>query len=699
MHKYPFFSILCFFSLFLSQPLSMPAFCQEEEGLESLLFEEIPMVISTAYTAKNIKDAPANVFILTREEILNRGYTTIMDILYDLPGVTVQGQVGNDRNASPVIRGNFFSKRLKFLLNGMDMDEKGGGGYGWDARMPVEGIDHVEFILGPYSSLYGRNSFSGVLNIVTRSGEKVSGGELDLLYGKWDRTQGTLIAGEQIHQWDIYFSAFKNCSKDGMDLTEEYPDRYARENREGKYFEDAEFNVEFPSGKEWDDWNLFWDHTDLYFKIRHDLGLQFDFNYNKAVWPEAGTYLTPLFYSQPTDSDNTEVFNNARIKYDWATDLWNSETAYQFQKFKREGILWYLDNKFRIYMAETESHLFEQKFLYHLSDRNILNLGVSYERIEVLPPLGSPRSSTPLKPSFSGDDYMDLKYTNITVQDEYEITDSLYTVLGLMYENSNTYDDVYIPRASLLWQTSDLTTLKFLYGGGYMVPSLEVINDQIIGDHGNVKGASDLNPEKLTSYEINLLHRISDNLHINASIYLNKVSDVIAPVNDPDPEAYYSMSYKNLGNKETRGCELGVHWGNSERIKFFLSAAYVEGFYEGVDENGNVSRKNYLPVTAPWHFKTGVNFFLFENKLNFYIHDLYLSDLQGWSREKLDGYNLVNIFLSTTDALNKNWRFSTGINNLFDKEGYDAPTEDDPLWIYSAPIAKRTWTVKVTRSW
>ncbi len=692
-------SFFFFLSIFIFQAVPLYPWGEEEEGLESLLFAEIPMITSTAYKAQELKDAPANVHIITGEEMLNRGYTTIMDLLYDLPGVTIQNQVGNDRNLSPVIRGNFFSKRLKFLLNGMDMDEKGGGGYGWDSRMPIEGIDHAEFILGPYSSLYGRNSFSGVLNIVTKSGSKINGGELDLLYGKWDRMQTTLLVGEKTEKWDLYFSAFKNYSEDGVDLTHDYPERYARKSREGRYFEDADFHVTFPAEKEWDDWNLFWEHTDLYIKIKHASGFQFDYDYNKAVWPEAGTYLTPLFYAQPVDSDNQEVYNNARLKYDYATDLWTSETSYQFQKYKREGILWYLDSRFRIYMAETESHMFEQKVLYHLSERNNLSIGLSYEEIEVLPPLGSPRSLIPVKPSFSGDDFLDLMYTNITIQDDYRVTDSVSAVIGLMYENSNTYADVYIPRGSVLWQISDLTTLKFLTGAGYMVPSLEVINDQIIGDHGNVKGATDLDPEKLTSYEINLLHKISEKLHINASIYLNKVRDVIAPVNNPDPEAYYSMSYNNLGAKESRGCELNIDWSNSENFKFFLSAAYVDGFYEVVDKNGNTSRKNYLPVTAPWHCKSGMNFLLFENRLNFYIHDLYLSKIQGWNKEKMSGYNLVNIFLSTTDVLNKSWKFSTGVNNLFDKKGYDAPTEDDPLWIFDAPIARRTWSVKATRRW
>ena len=142
---------------------------------EDLLFMEIPSVVVASGKAEKVEQAPANVYVITGQEMINRGYLTIFDLLKDLPGFTWNASVGNETNGAPVIRGITFQPALKVLLNGMALNDRGSSNYGWDNRLPVDGIDRVEFILGPYASLYGRNTFSGVLNIVTKDGEKLNG--------------------------------------------------------------------------------------------------------------------------------------------------------------------------------------------------------------------------------------------------------------------------------------------------------------------------------------------------------------------------------------------------------------------------------------------------------------------------------------------------------------------------------------------
>ncbi len=171
----------------------------EKDFSEYSIEELIEIKVYTASSkSEKIEDAPANIFIITGAEMQNRGYRTLFDLLPDLPGTIWTSVIGYGTNGTPVIRGITDVKRLKLILNGMSIDPKSGFGTGWTDRFPIEGIDRVEFILGPYASVYGRNTFSGVINIITKNGNKINGNKMSFVYGKHDRFQGSVTIGKKI---------------------------------------------------------------------------------------------------------------------------------------------------------------------------------------------------------------------------------------------------------------------------------------------------------------------------------------------------------------------------------------------------------------------------------------------------------------------------------------------------------------------
>jgi len=680
-----------FIFLFLISTVISPKITSAEEALEYLLFQEVPQIYIASAKAEHIEDAPACVFVITGDEMRNRGYRSIFDLLKDLPGMTWENQIGNEKNGAPVIRGLVYQKRLKILLNGMDIADKAGSGWGWDHRMPIEGIERVEYILGPYASLYGRNSFSGVLNIVTKSGEDLNGGEVTALYGTWNRMQGSAVYGKKVNNWDVYLSIFKNYSQKGQDLTNDFPDRYSREARLAQISPVFGTPVEFV-GDASDDFYLWWDSLDLYFKTKNDNGLQFDIQYNKTKWPQVGTFLTPLFYCSPTDADTEDTYLNTRIKYDYTqAEKWSSSTMLQYQKWEDEGKLNYIDDLYRWYVGKTRAWQLEQKFQYEIADWNNIYLGISYEKVKPTPVKGSDRVNPAQKPDLSGTE-LNNNYTNFTLQDEIQIKENLSTVIGAMYERSNTYDDVIIPRFSTIWDVTAKTTLKFLYGGGYITPDLIVLNDQIIPD-GSIKGSANLKPEKLTSYEINLIHKFNDKTRFSSSVYVNEVKDVIFLQNDSSLPAPFTSIYRNSGEKETRGFELNFDYGITDTIKLFTSYGYVEGFTKTAD---GVKTKR-LPLAAKQHIKAGINMLLLNGKLNLYIHDLYVGQMDTWTTNTLPGYNLVDINLLTTPLFHKEWHLSLGINNVFDKIAFDPPYLAQLVSPDRVPLKRRHWTLQIGR--
>ena len=144
------------------------AFAQSpDNGKLADLFNE-PVTTSATGRPQLVSEAPANMEIITQDDIRRSGATTIPDALEFLTGVYVRryGLLSADVG----IRGydQPYNPRLLVLVNGREVYEQAYGDVPW-AEIPVqlEEIRQIEVIKGPNSALYGFNAVSGVINIIT----------------------------------------------------------------------------------------------------------------------------------------------------------------------------------------------------------------------------------------------------------------------------------------------------------------------------------------------------------------------------------------------------------------------------------------------------------------------------------------------------------------------------------------------------
>ena len=141
-----------------------------------------PVVVTASGFEQDIKEAPASITVITREELENKFYRDAYDALQDVPGVIVTG--GGDRR-DITIRG-MSSKYTLILIDGKrqssaetrtNSDSSGVEG-GWTP--PLSEIERIEVVRGPMSSLYGSDAMGGVINIITRKVPKEWGGSIRL---------------------------------------------------------------------------------------------------------------------------------------------------------------------------------------------------------------------------------------------------------------------------------------------------------------------------------------------------------------------------------------------------------------------------------------------------------------------------------------------------------------------------------------
>jgi len=130
-----------------------------------------PEVVVTATRVPTpIEDIPAGVTVITREEIEQRGYTTLAEALSAVPGVRVAQSGGPGGEGSVFIRGTD-SNQVLVLRDGMPINDPSDPGaafnFGIDTLFDVE---RIEIIRGPMASLYGSGAIGGVINMITRQG-------------------------------------------------------------------------------------------------------------------------------------------------------------------------------------------------------------------------------------------------------------------------------------------------------------------------------------------------------------------------------------------------------------------------------------------------------------------------------------------------------------------------------------------------
>jgi outer membrane cobalamin receptor len=114
--------------------------------------------------------------VIPREEIATRNEAQAIDLIRNLPGLSVTATGGRGSQTSLFIRGGDYDFNL-VEIDGVPIDWFGGA---IDlAHVPTDFLDHIEVIRGPQSAVYGAYANSGVVNLVTRSPEdKV---EIDVL--------------------------------------------------------------------------------------------------------------------------------------------------------------------------------------------------------------------------------------------------------------------------------------------------------------------------------------------------------------------------------------------------------------------------------------------------------------------------------------------------------------------------------------
>ncbi|MDR2275109.1 MAG: TonB-dependent receptor [Sphingobacterium sp.] len=108
-----------------------------------------------------------NIQILTQEDIQRLPNRSINELLTNIPGVDVRqrGPFGSQADIS--IDGGSF-EQTAILLNGVKITDPQSAHHNMNLPVPLEAIERIEIIRGPAARIFGINTLTGAINIVTK---------------------------------------------------------------------------------------------------------------------------------------------------------------------------------------------------------------------------------------------------------------------------------------------------------------------------------------------------------------------------------------------------------------------------------------------------------------------------------------------------------------------------------------------------
>jgi iron complex outermembrane receptor protein len=541
--------MLCFpISLMAAAPADLTRL-----SLEDLM--DIPVFGASKYEQR-IANAPASVTIVTADDIQKYGYRTLSELLRSVPGFYVSydraysysgirgfGQTGN------------YNTRILIQLDGHRVNDNiyNQGFIGTESIIDLDLVDKVEIIRGPGSSLYGSNAFFGVINIHTKKTKDFGQPGAAVSYGSFDTLKGRLSYGRQFESGaDLAISGSSLYSK-GQDLYfPEFDDPASGASGTARNCDSDQAGNLFG--------RLKYGHLTLEGarmvrdKTTPNAAYGTDFNNPNSLTVDENWYLDLNYHHtvlQNTDITARLFFDDYRYKGNYIYDgLLNQD--------KSHGQYW--GSEFIVskpFFANTHRVTAGAEF--------IDNIRQQQSNIDFDPYVSNLDSSE-----------SNQKWA-IYVQDEYRVAPWLLINAGLRQDHYPSFGDSLNPRLAFIFQPQERSTLKLIYGTAFRAPNaFELYYD----DGKTTQRPQHLEPEKITSYEAVLEHRLFSDYRLTATGFHYMIEGLIGQAVDPSTEL---LVFQNLDKVTADGFEIELEgvWDNGLRGNISYSFQDVKNDLSG----------------------------------------------------------------------------------------------------------------------
>lgn len=526
--------------------------------------EEIPQVVVTAsLIEQKLEDAPASITVIGREELNNRPVQDLADALVGAAGVHVGG-VGLGRRGIS-IRGMSNEYTLT-MIDGRRVSQTASvighseADVGW---IPTEGIERIEVVRGPMSSLYGSDALGGVINIITRSATDEWRASMNSR-GEWREDD----RGGEVMQTGLYVSGPLVQDRLGITAYGEFRDREPTVSPTDPRLSEME-------GREVVNGNLALNWTP-------DDAQRISLNYGRGSEDRERNAVTGRNYYVTTDLIDREQYALSHIgHWQWGE---TSVRAYgtKLEKVNRRS------SGTPVRPQLLEDRTYDARTTLNLGDSNRLSLGGEWREEELF------------DTSMNREGYDSVRHRAVFVQNELDL-DRWLLVLGTRYDDHDIFGGYNSPRAYAVYHATDRLTFKGGVGRGFKAPNLKVLSPEysVTTSAFVVFGNPNLEPEFNTSYELGAHYRAA-RWSVQATLFQNDVKDLIQSYCAADCDALRVLNYENVDQARIRGVEIATSLAPLPRLAMDLNYTFLNAKDLSADQPLAEKPKHAANLTLKW---------------------------------------------------------------------------------------------------
>lgn len=146
------------------------------------------------------------ITVIDSEQIKSRAALSVSDLLRDVPGLAVSrsGVLGS---LTDIRARGAEANHLLVLVDGVEInDPSQSDQLNW-GTLSTTGIERIEIVRGPQSSMRGSDAIAGIINIITASADKPFSADVYSEAGSWSTTRNGFSLGHQSEKFNVRFGA------------------------------------------------------------------------------------------------------------------------------------------------------------------------------------------------------------------------------------------------------------------------------------------------------------------------------------------------------------------------------------------------------------------------------------------------------------------------------------------------------------
>lgn len=670
------------------------AFAQAVEGATTASNDDVisldQVVVTAAGFEQTLRNAPASISVITREELEKGSFRDLTDALREVQGVSVTG-VANEKDI--YIRGLPGTYTL-ILVDGKrqstrDARTNGNAGFEQSFIPPVTAIDRIEVVRGPMSSLYGSDAMGGVINIITR---KVS--------DSWT----TSVTADGTLQQHGYFG---NSAQGSFYTSGPLIYRMLGLQLWGRGFGRGE--DDFLSGITGAREGNVGGRLTFTPNENHDIMLESGFT---RIRRDASKWGTLESTANDTYNENDRKYwslshegrwgpttSNFSIQQEWAERRSYTENPRTFAFTKN------------LRSPEIRNTIVDGKFTppFDLLGNHTLVTGGQWSNAALTDQ--NPGRRTGIDETFS------INQWALFAEDEWRLTDTFSLTNGLRMDHHEIYGAHYSPRSYAVWHATDNLTLKGGVSTGFRAPEIRQIAPgyaYTTGGAGCTYGPSgtcgviladpNLQAETSTSYEIAALWDNLNGFTASATYFYtdfkDKISNALVLDNAGNPvrwseDTNYRLWYNyNIDDAIIQGVELAASWRATEDISIRGSYTFTDSEQQTGDYAGfPLTRTPRHMANARLDWNTPVTGLATWTQVNYHGSETVGGArigtngtpviINGTAGRRYDAY--VTMDAGLTYNFTEKLALNAAIYNIFDKEieptDFNTVVEGRRLWV------------------